>query len=262
MNGFLKNIPWRWILFGVLAYAVFLIATFPAERVTARLQTYNVQIAGASGSVWHGRAVAMQVRGFTLGPTEWRVNFWRIPLGKLSIELRSKRDDGFVNAHIDLGLGGAITLRDLHASLPIAALSGMNFPAGWPNGWQGQLQLNFDTLKLVNRWPSEVSGRLSITGLTRETPPPLLPLGDQNLSFAKNAGASKDLIGTISSSSDAPLDISGSVQLTANHTTLISVLIKLRSNAPASLRQEFERSILPREQDGWRMQFEFAAASF
>src|SRR5437899_517332 len=113
MSKFPLHWPWRWIALGVLGYALFLIATIPAAKLVTRLQTYNVQTAGVSGSIWNGRAAAVQVRGFNLGATEWRLSFFRLLLGKLSLNLQSKRDDGFINAKLSVGFGGAIALHDL-----------------------------------------------------------------------------------------------------------------------------------------------------
>ncbi len=227
---------WRWIVVGGVAYLVFLLATFPAARLAARLQPNGILAAGVSGSIWNGRAAALQASGITLGMTEWRISPWRLLLGTLSADIHSKRDDGYIDAVVRMGFGGNVTIRKLRGTLPVTALASLGLPGGGTNGWSGTVQLALDELALVNRWPTDIKGTIEAVNLVGPAQQPT-PLGGYRISFpAPNQPAVPgEVQGAVMSMDDAPLDVVGSVRLTGDRTYLIEAQVATRPSAPASI---------------------------
>jgi general secretion pathway protein N len=227
--------PWRWIVAGVVMYLLFLIATFPAARVASKLQANGVQLAGVSGSIWNGSAGAVQASGIILGPTDWHISPWRLFIGTLSADIHSKRDDGYADATVRIGFGGALSIRNFRGSLPVSALAGIGLPGG-ANGWAGTIQLKMDELTFANRWPSNIKGTIEIANLVGPAQQPT-QLGSYRISFpAPNSStANGELQGAVVSMEDAPLDVAGAVRLSPNHTYVIDAQVATRPSAPASI---------------------------
>jgi hypothetical protein len=98
------------------------------------------------------------------------------------------------------------------------------------------VQLKLERLSLANRWPTEIKGTIETVNLVG---PPAQPtqLGGYRLTFpAPNSKASEgELLGAVMSMDDAPLDVSGSVRLTANRNYVIDAQVATRPSAPASI---------------------------
>jgi len=231
--------PWRWLLVAIAAYLVFLIAGVPAARITTRLQALGVQTAGVSGTIWNGRVAALQVRGLALGPTQWQLNPWRLLTGKLGASVQSKSDTGYLDADVVVALGGSISVRNLRASLPLSALSGLPLPAGGVNGWSGMLQLNLDALEVVKQWPTTVIGRVDVLNLFGPAQQPT-QLGGYRITFPPERATDGALQGIVSSQEDAPLDVIGTIRLAADRNYVIDAQVATRASAPSSITKALQ----------------------
>jgi general secretion pathway protein N len=228
--------PWRWVAVGVAAYVVFLIGSFPAARLATRLQANGIVAAGISGSIWNGRAAAMQISGIALGSTEWHVSPWRLFVGTLSADIRSKRDDGYIDGTVRVGLSGAISLHHLRGSVPVGALSRLGLPGGGTAGWSGALQLDLEVIAFANRWPTEIKGAINVANLVGPAQQPT-QLGGYRIIFpVANAPITPgELHGSVTSLEDAPVDVLGTMKLSANRTYEINAQVATRANAPANI---------------------------
>jgi general secretion pathway protein N len=228
--------PWRWLLTGVLAYLVFLLATFPAARLATRLQTKGFLTAGVTGTIWNGSAAAIQFKGLTLGPTEWHISVWRLLSGKISVDLHTKRDDGYVDANVRVGFGDTIAINNLRGTVPVNAIAGLGLMPGGPAGWNGTLQLNVSELALTKGWPTLIKGSIEAANLVG---PPQQPtqLGSYRVTFpAPNSPATTaDLRGAVQSMDDSPLDVIGTITLNANRQYVIDAQVATRASASAAI---------------------------
>ncbi|MBC7983963.1 MAG: type II secretion system protein N [Candidatus Obscuribacterales bacterium] len=233
------KLPWRWIAVGAVAYLIFLVATAPATLLTRRLASQGVVIAEASGSVWSGRAAAIQYRGFTLGATQWRINAAALLLGRLTLEFKSKRDDGFVNATVSARLSGKLHISDLRAALPLSAIGSMS--SGMVRGWQGNLQAQVAELVLVQGWPVYLRGTIDATELVGPASQPA-SIGGYSVSFdgSDANGTAGELQGQLSSRDNAPLDVAGFLRLQPNRQYVIDAQVGTRTNAPEQIRKALE----------------------
>jgi general secretion pathway protein N len=228
--------PWLWVVLGVATYLVVLLATLPAARLTTRLQASGIVAAGVSGSIWNGRAAVVQANGISLGATEWQINPWRLLTATLSVDMHCKRDDGYIDATVRQGFIGAVTLRNVRGSLPLTALSGLGLPGGGTSGWGGSVQLKLDQLTLVNRWPTDIKGTIEAVNLVGPAQQPT-SLGGYRITFPAPSGSAApgELQGAVMSLDDAPLDVVGTVRLTANRNYVIDAQVATRPTAPASI---------------------------
>jgi general secretion pathway protein N len=120
--------------------------------------------------------------------------------------------------------------------LPIAALSNIGLPGSGTAGWGGSVQLKLEQLAFANRWPTEIKGTIDLVNLVGPPQQPT-PLGGYRLTFAAPNGSavSGELQGAVISMEDAPLEVVGSVRLTANRNYVIDAQVGTRPNAPASI---------------------------
>ncbi len=165
-----------YIMLGLLAYAAFLVATFPATQAVALLQQQlpNVRAAGVSGSAWSGEAAVLQLAGQNLKRVEWRVKPWRVLLGELEIDLQL--DDADLSGHAGIALqpDGGVRLHDVDLRLAAPEVARLfNVPVGLG----GQFDLQLQSAVLQGRTIQSAEGvlrwqRAAITA------PLLQPLGE------------------------------------------------------------------------------------
>jgi len=233
--------PWRWVVVGVVAYLVFLLATFPAARLTSKLQTNGILAAGVSGSIWNGSAAAVQTNGITLGATQWHIQMWRLLAGTVSAQIHSKSDEGYLDATVRTGFSGAVTVHELRGSLPVSALSSIGLPGGGTTGWSGTVQLKLDEIAFVNRWPTQIKGTIDAMNLIGPAQQPT-QLGGYRITFPvpNSAVVAGEVQGAVLSMDDAPLDVVGTLHLTPNRNYVIDAQVATRPNAPASITKALQ----------------------
>jgi len=78
------------LAFGLLAYFVALVLSFPAERAYSHWQASenapnNIALSGISGSVWSGKAAMAMIQGQPLEKVEWSLRPWSLLLGQVGL---------------------------------------------------------------------------------------------------------------------------------------------------------------------------------
>ncbi len=114
-----------YVVLGLLAYAGFLLTTFPAERAFALLseQAPNVRAAGLSGTAWSGQARVLQIEGRNLEKLQWQLKPWSVLFGQLELDIQLDGVDVAGRASIGLQPDGGIQLTDVDLSLTAAEIS-------------------------------------------------------------------------------------------------------------------------------------------
>ena len=114
-----------YVVLGLLAYAGFLLATFPAERAFALLseQVPNVRAAGLSGTAWSGQASVIQIQNQNLEKLQWQFKPWSVLFGQLEVDIQLDGADVAGQASIGLQPDGAIQLSDVDLRLAAAEIS-------------------------------------------------------------------------------------------------------------------------------------------
>ncbi len=114
-----------YVVLGLLAFAGFLLATFPAERAFALLgeQVPNVRAAGLSGTAWSGKAGTLQVGGRNLEKLQWQLKPWSVLSGQLELDVQLDGEDVAGQASIGLKPDGTIELTDVDLRLSAAEMA-------------------------------------------------------------------------------------------------------------------------------------------
>lgn len=233
------KISWRLVGYGFGAFVVFLAATLPAEMVLPRLQAHGITAAGVSGSVWSGNAAALQVGSTNFGATQWSLNFLPLFTGKLSANVRVKRDDGSVQAKVSTGFGNHSSINDVQGSLPVSSLGGL----GLPGGWQGDVRIKIPTIELENGWPVRIVGTVDAVNLIGPANEPTA-LGNFRVDFADAKAAAAQagggITGTLVSAGEGPLDVQGTLQLMPNRVYVVNAQVKTTASAPANITKALQ----------------------
>ncbi len=79
-----------WIVVGLLAFVIFLLANLPATQVIGRTTLPdNLAMSGVSGTIWNGRAQTVVANGLPVDNLEWDVNPWSLLTGTLSMKVKA-----------------------------------------------------------------------------------------------------------------------------------------------------------------------------
>lgn len=114
-----------YVALGLLAYAGFLLASFPAERAFALLgeQMPQVRAAGLSGTAWSGQASVLQIQNQNLEKLQWQLKPWSVLFGQLELDIQLDGADVAGHASIGLQPDGTIELSDVDLRLAAAEVS-------------------------------------------------------------------------------------------------------------------------------------------
>lgn len=84
----------RYVIAGLMLFLLFLLLQIPAALVAPLLKKHSngvIELSAADGTVWHGQASALLLRGSpVLAPLQWRLNPWALLLLQLRGEISSK----------------------------------------------------------------------------------------------------------------------------------------------------------------------------
>jgi hypothetical protein len=148
-----------WLLFGVLAYLGWLLATLPMALLVQQAREAGVplQLQGESGSLWRGAARQLVLPGVTLGGLRWDFAPASLLRGRLGWDLAFRDEEGAAIARLAIGVGQRVELRDLSGRLAarrIAPLLPMN------PGLAGDLVFDAVHLELRQGRPVAARGQL------------------------------------------------------------------------------------------------------
>ena len=217
---------------GVVCFVAFVIASLPARVIAALLPGDFVQIGGTSGTLWKGQARLVEVSGIQLTGTKWTLHPMQLPIGRLAFNLETQLFGGFLRGDITLGITGAVTVRNLDATGPVAPLAAMmNLPQT-----SGDISIQIDVLTIKDEWPGKLVGNIRVGNL----PLNLIgvaagPIGSYEVEFTADpvpedgriVGELKDLGG--------PLELDGMVFLEPPRNYDLNANIRAGAGAPADL---------------------------
>jgi len=128
----------HYILTGIIAYFVFLVATIPAAPVIGMIKdSIPVTISNVSGTLWRGRASSIiTAQHLTLKNVEWSFLPWHLLLASIAIDIHAEFNNKPIDTRLSTGIGGNLSVDDLNMkldatdiasllALPIGELSGI-----------------------------------------------------------------------------------------------------------------------------------------
>jgi general secretion pathway protein N len=222
----------RWLIFGALAYAIFLLSQLPARLLGNTLNRHGIATGALTGSIWHGHAQRLQAGILNLGTVEWQWRFLPLFAGRLAADVSvTTADSGHADSRIAMSVNGKVILSNFTASLPLQSIVGSG---GLPGGWMGRTQARLQQLVLKDGWPVAASGELDVIDLTGPAQAPS-NIGSYHLSFPASGSNEHTLIGTLTDRDGAAIAATGTLKLGSDRSYVLDTLVMARANAPASI---------------------------
>lgn len=170
-----------WLIVGLLAYALFLLALLPAglawDQARARgVVPAGVELHGVTGTLWNGAAArAVLPGGMVINDLQWRATFTSLLAARLGWDLEARPQGGRMSGHLAVG-PGTVMLAGVRGDLAAAPVVAPFMT--WPVRVDGRLVLDLERLQLDYRGQvREARGVLGWIDAAAGMPEPL-PLGD------------------------------------------------------------------------------------
>ncbi|HEX5339774.1 MAG TPA: type II secretion system protein N [Gammaproteobacteria bacterium] len=220
----------RWLVPGLLAYLIFLCASFPAVYAWHWLQPDlpNVRLSAVSGSIWSGQAGQLSIESVPLGAVKWRFD-WRALLSGAAGYRLHLGDDGLqLVGRAAVSHGQRIVIHDLSGRIPVRRLDHwLPLPAG---SLDGVLDLDLQTLVFSKGLPQAADGRVVLDQASLNWPQTAV-LG----SYRMQLHTDKGIIGDIRDSS-GPLLLQARVTLQTGGQYRVQGTLSARDTASAAAR--------------------------
>jgi len=222
-------VSWRTLLLGLLAFLVALIVVLPARWVGGMLPA-SVRCAEWRGTAWNGRCRQLTVSvpgkpAFTIETAGWTLHPLPLLRTRVAAEVVLTDSRGDVAGHVELARGGLVSVRDVSARV----LFDPQLPIAMPSGWRGRLEVEQFALVIQQNELHDLEGRFSFFDLRDEAG---RELGDYRVSFPPTTVA--PFKGEISDAG-GPLELHGTLQLTANRRWEVAGTVAARAGADAAI---------------------------
>jgi general secretion pathway protein N len=197
-----------YVILGLLAYAVFVIATLPASQAIALLQQRlpTMRAAGVTGTAWSGEAAVLQLGNQNLQHVDWQIKPWSVVLGELEVDVVLDDADLAGSASLGLKPDGAVHLSNVNLRLDAGRFSAL---ARTPVTLGGQFDLQLDSAALKGQQLNAATGQVRWQRAA-VTAPVTQPLGE----FVAQLSTTKDGIKAQIKDDGGPLQLNGSALLT------------------------------------------------
>ena len=122
-----------YILTGIIAYLVFLIATIPAAPVIGLVKkNLPATIGHVYGTLWQGYASTLQApNGIRLDNIHWTFLPSRLLLGKAAVNIDAELLNNAISTEVAAGITGKLTAKDLQLNLAAEEVASLiNLPIG------------------------------------------------------------------------------------------------------------------------------------
>ncbi len=227
----------RYLLLGLVAYAVALVATFPAKHAWSlaapRLEQsgLGVGLSSLSGTVWSGRAEQVSLGTRVLGRVSWEIAPWSLLLGRLEAKSQLQTAGGYANGRLAVDPGGHLEIAALDGQLPLAEL--LQYLPQVPAVVKGQLALNLRQVTVEGGRLTGASGAVTWHQAEVTVPKPMaLGTFRMEIATAEDGG----LKGEIKDAGGA-VEAEGTLTMSPQGAYRLDVLLKARPEAPAELAQ-------------------------
>lgn len=239
-------------LAAVIGLSVGLFFYFPAA-LAARLQARmlpELQLYGVSGTLLHGRAAALRLRGLTLENAEWDWHPLALLLARFSADVRAEAQSRPLQGRVSLGLGGRVKLSDFTALLDTTQFGPLLGLQWLPV--EGQLDIVLDELRLKDQQPRHAQGRLALSQARWRLVQPSAALGDFNAELTTDDGR---IVAALSSGS-GPLKLGGTAEVDAAGAYKLDLRLEPAADADPSLLTILRGLGEPDAQGNYRLQLQ------
>ncbi|MEW5755796.1 MAG: type II secretion system protein N [Pseudomonadota bacterium] len=149
----------RYLLIGVLGYALLLVVMVPAGFVARFLPppSKDFGIYDVSGTLWSGHAGLIEVGGYRFESIDFSLSPLALLIGRLGIDWSSEGPSIFGSGELSYGLlSKAVSISDTEARLPVADLAKFfKFPGVKPDG---ALNIALDEFSMADQGIEDLEG--------------------------------------------------------------------------------------------------------
>ena len=217
-------------------YLMFLIATLPAERAYDwfKAQVPNIKVYALDGSVWSGKADAIEIDGQVLREFEWSIRLMSLFMGRVESEISFDNNASWAKGSVGKSLlSGDILVKDLTGQVSAEELQSM-LPS-IPAKLGGSFQLTFDDLaystdaSVLTLAEGYVDWRdASVTVLQKAA------IGDFQVDLTTT---DLGISGVFSDANAGPLSVQGSLTLSPDKTYQVDATLNVRDKSRQDLVQ-------------------------
>lgn len=227
---------WRYLLFGLTAYLIFLLVTFPAQRAYILVRPHLEQLPvtadvyGIDGYLLSGYAKSVVINGKPVGSLSWELSPWSLVIGQLATTWQLRLQDGYLQGGASMDMEGAVTLYELDGRVPAALVH--KYTPLFPITLDGQLSLNLSEVRNTGGIPG-ISG-VAVWHQAMVNLPQQLKLGDLKLDLTPGENG-----GTVVNVNDSggPLQAEGKLSLDNNRHYRIQLQLAARDRKDKNLNQ-------------------------
>lgn len=216
--------PPAWIAAAAVAFALALIARFPARWVAFAVPR-GIACGRISGTVWDGTCAGLRTQQAPIGDLRWTLHPLRLLICKLSFDAVLARAAGSAHARIDLSPSGSITVRGLEARFTLDE----GLLRELPSSARGAVEAHLSTVHWNGQRVADIAGTVEVHGLTVDAGE---PLGDYQLSFP--GGPGDEPVGQLSDLG-GPFSLAATVRLTRNDGYVVNGSIAARPGVSPDL---------------------------
>jgi len=215
----------------------------PASMV-GRFLPPDVAADDFSGSVWHGSAGSVRLRGRNVGALEWHVNPWSLFSLTLEASLHWVKVGFVADGTAEIPLHD-VPLRDVQGSGPLEDLRDL----GIAQDWHGAADFKFSELRASFAGGAAVGGAtlrravgdLNAAGLNSPAVADGADLGGYTLHFAATSITPGADITAQLSDTGGPLEVRATLDFSADgHTGTLTGSVRPRADAPPALRSQLD----------------------
>lgn len=223
-----------YVVLGLLAYLLFLVWTFPAERAAALIRTKapQLQLAGVTGTVWSGRAATLQYQGQRLSRFKWQFQPLALFTGRAQFAIAFDGEGRSGRADVGLSLDGSVVAQAVTAQLPIAELTPL---FGVPVSLSGLIEVKLDELTVANDKIQSAQGEVQWRDAA-VTSPVAQPLGAFSAQLTTEAAGIKAQL----RDEGGPLQLDGTVRLINDGSYQFSAKVAVRDPQQVMLQQALQ----------------------
>ena len=217
-----------YIITGIMAYCIFLIATVPAAPVLSMLDDrVPVTFTNITGTLWSGRAGTVYTRrNIRLNNIEWSFQPLRLLLAKASVKVDAEFNNKPFNSRLSTGLNGKLIVDNLTMKLGATDIASLiSLPLG---ELSGEFMLNIDHAVFDPGSIPRIDGKLNWNQATI-TVAETADLG--SVSILINGTSESPLAATITNAG-GHLSLNG--KLTTNDQGMYSLQLTMKPNSTAS----------------------------
>ncbi len=167
---------------GVLAYVVFLAATLPAAQAYGwyRDSLGPLVLQDIHGSVWSGRASALEVGALRFESFSWELHRWGLLLGRLDADWNFGGPGARGRGHVERRNDGVLSLDQVRAHIPVKQVAAVL--RDLPVELEGDLGIELGSLQLDGNRVLAAEGTITVQDLLVVSPG-RLALGDFELTL-------------------------------------------------------------------------------